>query len=150
VSDELEKMPPAADTRYDDEDADEVARVFVRVEWKGGRIREYEAQEPRDFSINDPEAAFTMTPMGMAVQAAGSPVVPMMAATPSLRLLFRGNPRRPMHIRTERTAAPSRGDESPDDQHRTVRLGKEAITGDSDGESDGSAALGEPGVDLAE
>lgn len=101
---ELKRMPPAADMRYDDEDADAVARVFVRVEWKGGRVREYETEEPQAFVMNDPEADVTLRPMRMAVQAPGSPVVPMMAAASSLRLSFRANPRRNMVIRTERTA----------------------------------------------
>ena len=32
-----------------------MTRVFVRVEYADGRIREYQAKEPQDFRINDPE-----------------------------------------------------------------------------------------------
>lgn len=99
-------QPPAADMRYDDEDADEVALVMVRVEYKDGRVREYGAVEPQAFTMNNPETDMTLRPMRMAVQAPGSPVVPMMAAVPSLRLSFRANPRHNMVIRTERTASP--------------------------------------------
>jgi hypothetical protein len=124
-----------------------VALVMVRVEYKDGRIREYEAAEPDNFTMNDPETDLSFGDTGRAVQAWGSPRMPMLAATPALRLSFRGNPRRLMVIRTERTAAPA--EERIEDEHRTVRLGKEAITGGGDGEGDGSAALGEPVVDLA-
>lgn len=114
---ELEKMPPAAGMRYDDEDPDAVASVLVRVEYADGRIREYEAREPQAFEMNNPAdpAEMSLRPMKMAVQAAGSPVVPMMAAVPALRLSFTANPRHNMRIRTERTAEPARpeGDVSP-------------------------------------
>lgn len=117
---ELEKMPPAADMRYEDEDSDVVARVLVRIEYADGRIREYEAAEPQAFDMNDPAdpAAMTLQPMRMAVQSGGSPVVSMMAAVPSLRLSFRAHPRHNMHIRTERTAAPA---QSASDDSRAER-----------------------------
>lgn len=111
---EIEKAPPAADMRYDDEDPDEVTRVFVRVEWKGGKVREYEALEPQAFVMNDPENEMPrLAPMRMAVQGSGSPWVPMMAAVPELRLSFRANPRHNMHIRTERTASRRERPEAP-------------------------------------
>lgn len=107
---EIEKTPPAADVRYEGEDADEVARVFVRVEWKGGKVREYEALEPQAFVMNDPENERPrLAPMRMAVQSGGSPVVPMMAAVPELRLSFRANPRHNMHIRREQVVTVIRG-----------------------------------------
>lgn len=102
VTSEVVPVPPAADMRYEDESA--VARVFVRVDYAGGRVREYEAEEPEGFEMNDPEHDFTVRPMRMAVQAPGSPVMPMTAAVPALRLSFTASPRRSMHIRTERTA----------------------------------------------
>ena len=82
--------PPAADMRYDDEGR--VTRVFVRVEYEGGKIREYQAQEPQDFKINDPESAPSM------VFGRG------MSATREVRLSFRPSPRWNLHIRTEATA----------------------------------------------
>ena len=81
--------PPAADMRYED---DTVARVFVRVEYADGRIREYQAKEPQDFRINNPESAPSM------VFGRG------MSATREVRLSFRPNPRWNLHIRTEATA----------------------------------------------
>ena len=83
-------MPPAADMRYDDEGR--VTRVFVRVEYEGGKIREYQAKEPQDFKINDPESAPSM------VFSRG------MSATREVRLSFRPSPRWNLHIRTEATA----------------------------------------------
>lgn len=87
---EVAVTPPAADMRYTDDSA--VARVFVRVEYAGGRIREYQAREPQDFKINDPESAPSM------VFSRG------MSATREVRLSFRPNPRWNLHIRTEATA----------------------------------------------
>ncbi len=146
---ELEKMPPAADMRYDDEDANRVARVLVRVEWAGGKIREYEAEDPEGFKMNDPETDLSLAPMRMSVQAAGSPVVPMMAAVPSLRLSFRANPRHNMHIRTERTAGPSGRDRAGRDESQ----GRQHATGDviadgGDGEGDQFPPLLQGRVDL--
>ena len=82
--------PAAADARYDEEDR--VARVFVRVEYGDGRIREYQAREPLDFEINDPESAPSM------VFGGGR------SATRPVRLSFRPHPRWNLHIRTEATA----------------------------------------------
>jgi hypothetical protein len=87
---ELAAQPPAAGMRYDGEER--VARVFVRVEYADGRIREYQAQEPQDFQINNPESAPSM------VFGGG------MSATREVRLSFRPNPRWNLHIRTEATA----------------------------------------------
>ena len=84
--------PAAADMRYEDEDDEVVTRVFVRVEYAGGRIREYQAREPQDFRINDPEDAPSMV------------FSRAMSATREVRLSFRPNPRWNLHIRTEATA----------------------------------------------
>lgn len=87
---ELAVTPPAADMRYDGEDR--VTRVFVRVEWEGGKIREYQARDPQDFELNDPESAPSM------VFAGGRML------TREVRLSFRPDPRWNLHIRTEATA----------------------------------------------
>ena len=92
ISGEIVKAPPAAEMRYEPEDPDAVTRVFVRVEYADGRIREYQAKEPRDFRINNPESSPSM------VFSRG------MSATREVRLSFRPNPRWNLHIRTERTA----------------------------------------------
>jgi hypothetical protein len=107
ITGEIVKAPPAADMRYEDEDPDAVARVFVRVEYKGGKIREYEAREPQDFRMNDPESepmssmAFRTT--GLSLPAGGG-FSPVRAAVSSLRLSFKAHPRWNLHIRTEATA----------------------------------------------
>ena len=82
--------PPAADMRYEDDEV--VTRVFVRVEYEGGKIREYQAKEPQDFKINNPEDAPSMV------------FSRAMSATREVRLSFRPNPRWNLHIRTEATA----------------------------------------------
>ena len=87
---EVAMTPPPADMRYDDDSA--VTRVFVRVEYADGRIREYQAKEPQDFEINNPESAPSM------VFSRG------MSATREVRLSFRPSPRWNLHIRTEATA----------------------------------------------
>jgi hypothetical protein len=87
---EVATTPSAADTRYEDDEV--VTRVFVRVEYAGGRIREYQAQEPQDFKINNPESAPSMV------------FSRAMSATREVRLSFRPNPRWNLHIRTEATA----------------------------------------------
>jgi hypothetical protein len=92
ISGEIVKVPPAAEMRYEPEDPGAVARVFVRVEYADGRIREYQAREPQDFQINNPESAPSMAfSRGMS-------------ATREVRLSFRPNRRWNLHIRTEATA----------------------------------------------
>ena len=87
---EVTTTPPAADMRYTDDSA--VTRVFVRVEYADGRIREYQAREPQDFRINNPEDAPSMAfSRGMS-------------ALREVRLSFRPHPRWNLHIRTEATA----------------------------------------------
>lgn len=107
ISGEVVQAPPVAEMRYDDEPG-AVARVLVRVDYADGRVREYEALEPEEFKMNDPETDLSFRPMRMSVQAPGSPMMGMTAAVPNLRLSFRANPRHQMHIRTERTAEPWR------------------------------------------
>jgi hypothetical protein len=92
ISGEVVKAPPAAEMRYEDENPDAVTRVFVRVEYADGRIREYQAREPQDFKINNPESAPSMVFSGG------------MSATREVRLSFRPSPRWNLHIRTEATA----------------------------------------------
>jgi hypothetical protein len=87
---EVAITPPAADMRYAAGSA--VTRVFVRYETADGRIREYEAREPQDFDINDPESAPSM------VFGGGR------SLTREVRLRFRPHPRWNLHIRTEATA----------------------------------------------
>jgi hypothetical protein len=107
LSGEIAQAPPLADIRYEDEDPNRVLRVLVRVDWAGGKVREYEAAEPQDFKINDPETDVSFRPMRTSVQSAlGGPMVGMNMAVPNLRLSFRGNSRVPVLIRTERTAEP--------------------------------------------
>jgi hypothetical protein len=105
ISGEIVKAPPAAEMRYESEDPDAVARVFIRVEYKGGRIREYQAKEPQAFKINDPES---MSSMVMSKSRGGLPAgggfVSLTRAVSSLRLSFTAHPRWNLHIRTEATA----------------------------------------------
>lgn len=86
---EVATTPLTAGMCYDD---DTVTRVFVRVEYADGRIREYQAKEPQDFKINNPESAPSMA------FGAGRML------TREVRLSFRPNPRWNLHIRTEATA----------------------------------------------
>lgn len=100
---EVAVTPPAADMRYTDDSA--VARVFVRVEYADGRIREYQAKEPQRFEMNDPESMSSMSfrQTGLSLPAGGG-FSPVRGAVSSLRLSFTAHPRWNLHIRTERTA----------------------------------------------
>jgi hypothetical protein len=94
---------PAADIRY--EDGSRVTRVFVRVEWAGGKIREYQAVEPEGFEMNEPESWSSMSVRDTGIRlGAGGLFAPLKTAVSSMRLSFRANPRHNMHIRTEATA----------------------------------------------
>jgi hypothetical protein len=110
ASAELVTTPPAADMRYRD---DTVTRVFVRIERADGRVREYEAREPENFQMNDPESfgSMSISPTRLSIGAGGG-FVPLRQATPSLRLSFTANPRYNLHIRTERTAEPAESEPS--------------------------------------
>jgi hypothetical protein len=107
ITGEIVRAPPAAEMRYEDADPDAVARVFVRVEYADGRIREYQAKEPRDFKINDPESMSSMVTgrTGLSFPAGGG-FSSLTRAVSSLRLSFTAHPRWNLHIRTE-AAAPA-------------------------------------------
>lgn len=90
----------AAEMRYEDEDRDAVARVFVRVEYADGRIREWQAREPQDFRLKD---GMTMRESPFRVSAGGL-FTPVKSALATLSLSFTAHPRWNMHIRTEATA----------------------------------------------
>jgi hypothetical protein len=97
ISGEVVKVPPAAEMRYDD---DTVTRVFVRVEYADGRIREYQAKEPQDFQVTD---GMTMR-QSKARFSAGGLFVPLKNMVATLRLSFTAHPRHNIHVRTEATA----------------------------------------------
>lgn len=79
--------------------------MFVRVEWPDGRIREYDARDPQDFQMNQPESWSSMSIQDTGIRlGAGGLFAPLKSAVPSLRLSFKANPRYNMHIRTEATA----------------------------------------------
>jgi hypothetical protein len=100
ISGEVVKALPAAEMRYDPEDPDAVARVFIRVEYADGRIREWQAVEPQDFTITD---GMTMR-QSRAKVSAGGLFVPLTSAVATLRLAFTAHLRHNIHIRTEATA----------------------------------------------
>lgn len=99
-------MVPAswADIRYEDEtDSDAVTRVLVRVERADGSVKEYEAREPQNWEMNDPESVsaqvFRQTGIGIM---SGSGPRGLTAGVPSLRLSFSAHPRYNLHIRNSR------------------------------------------------
>ena len=99
-SGEIVKAPPAADVRYEPEDPDAVARVFVRVEYADGRIREYQAQRPAGLQVAD---GMTMR-QSKAKYSAGGIFVPLTQTVATLSLSLTAHPRWNIHIRTEATA----------------------------------------------
>ena len=94
----LAVTPPAADMRYDGEER--VTRVFVRVEWEGGKIREYQAKDTRDFDLKESMASA----QSKGRYSAGGLFTPLSMAVPAVRLSFTAHPRWNLHIRTEATA----------------------------------------------
>jgi hypothetical protein len=100
ISGEIVGAPATADMRYEPEDPDAVTRVFVRVEYADGRIREYQAKEPQDFKVTD---GMTMR-QSKARFSAGGIFVPLTNAVATLSMSFTAHPRRNIHIRTEATA----------------------------------------------
>ena len=95
---EVSALPPAADMRYTDDTA--VTRVFIRVEYEDGRIREYQAKEPQDFKLAE---SMTAREANFAISAGGLFKAPTMMS-PALSVSFRAHPRWNLHIRTEATA----------------------------------------------
>ena len=100
ISGEIVKAPPAAEMRYEPENPDAVTRVFIRVEYADGRIREYQAREPQDFRASE---SMSVRTTGLSFPAGGG-FSALSAAIPSLRLSFTAHPRWNLHIRTEATA----------------------------------------------
>ena len=97
----LVPAPQPADIRYEDEtDRDTVTRVVVRVERADGSVKEYEAREPQNWSMNDPESfsAQVFRPTGIGIMSAGG-ARGLTAGVPSLRLSFSAHPRWNLHIR---------------------------------------------------
>lgn len=99
----LVPAPQPQDVRYEDEDAREVTRVLVVVERADGTVKEYEAREPEDFQMNDPESvsAQVFRKTGLALGSGGG-FRGVTAGVPSLRLSFSANPRYNLHIRNAR------------------------------------------------
>jgi hypothetical protein len=99
----LVPAPQSADIRYEDEDADRVTRVLVVVERADGTVKEYEAREPQDWQMNDPESlsAQVIRTTGLGLPSGGG-FRGLMAGVPSLRLSFSANPRYNLHIRNKR------------------------------------------------
>lgn len=96
----LVPAPQPADIRYEDETPpDAVTRVLVVVERADGSVKEYEAREPQNFTMNDPESfsaqVFRQTGLGIGATR-------LTAGVPSLRLSFSAHPRYNLHIRNVR------------------------------------------------
>lgn len=110
----LVPAPQPADIRYEDEDRDRVARVLVRVEYADGRGKEYEAREPADFRISDPEQVSSMAfrTTGLSIGGGGG-FRGLQAAVPTLSLSFAANPRYNLHIRNVRADLPQVSMSSP-------------------------------------
>jgi hypothetical protein len=100
----LVPAPQPAEMRYEDEtQPDAVTRVLVVVERADGSVKEYEAREPQNWQMNDPESisaqVFRQTGLGIA---SGSGFRGVTAGVPSLRLSFSAHPRHNLHIRNVR------------------------------------------------
>ena len=96
----LVPAPQPAQMRYEDETPpDAVTRVLVVVERADGTVKEYEAREPQDWLMNDPESfstqVFRQTGLGIGATR-------LTAGVPSLRLSFSAHPRYNLHIRNKR------------------------------------------------
>jgi hypothetical protein len=102
----LVPAPQPADLRYEDETPpDAVTRVLVVVERADGSVKEYEAREPENWQMNDPESlsAQVIRTTGLGLPSGGG-FRGLMAGMPSLRLSFSANPRYNLHIRNVRRA----------------------------------------------
>jgi hypothetical protein len=100
----LVPAPKPADIRYEDETpADAVTRVLVVVERADGSVKEYEAREPQNWQMNDPEsvAAQVFRPTGFGI-GYDNGLKTLTAGVPSLRLSFSAHPRHNLHIRNVR------------------------------------------------
>jgi hypothetical protein len=100
----LVPAPKPADIRYEDETpADAVTRVLVVVERADGSVKEYEAREPQQWRMNDPESisAQVIRTTGVSL-ASGGGFRGLQAGMPSLSLSFTANPRYNLHIRNKR------------------------------------------------
>ena len=96
----LVPAPQPAQMRYEDETPpDAVTRVLVVVERADGTVKEYEAREPQDWLMNDPESvsAQVIRQTGLGIGA-----TQLQAGVPSLRLSFSAHPRYNLHIRNVR------------------------------------------------
>ena len=103
----LVPAPKPADIRYEDETpSDAVTNVIIRVERADGSVKEYEAREPHNWSMNDPESfsAQVFRPTGLGIGATR-----LTAGVPSLRLSFTAHPRYNLHIRNVRRAGAPQG-----------------------------------------
>ena len=101
----LVPAPKPADIRYEDETPpDAVTRVLVVVERADGSVKEYEAREPQNWQMNDPESisaqVFRQTGLGIGTTR-------LTAGVPSLRLSFSAHPRYNLHIRNKRKGDPA-------------------------------------------
>lgn len=96
----LVPAPQAAGVSWEDENAGEVVKVLVVVTRRDGSVKEYEAREPHDFQMNDPESlsaqVIRQTRLGIG---GGGGFRGLSAGVPSLRLSFTANPRYNLHIR---------------------------------------------------
>ena len=114
---------PVTEMRYEDENPNAVARVLVRVEYADGRIREYDAKEPQDFQMNDPESMSSMVARTTRLSLpGGGGFRPLQAMVSSLRLSFAAHPRYNLHIRTERTASGGSPSGAPTQPRHARRL----------------------------
>jgi hypothetical protein len=96
----LVPAPQPAGICYEDEtQPDAVTRVLVVVERADGSVKEYEAREPQDWSMNDPESisAQVIRTTGLSFGTTR-----LQAGMPSLRLSFSAHPRYNLHIRNVR------------------------------------------------
>jgi hypothetical protein len=100
----LVPAPKPADIRYEDETPpDAVTKVIIRVERADGSVKEYEAREPQNWQMNDPESigAQVLRPTGFGI-GYDTALKTLMAGVPSLRLSFTAHPRHNLHIRNVR------------------------------------------------
>ena len=101
----LVPAPKPADIRYEDETpSDAVTNVTIRVERADGSVKEYEAREPQNWQMNDPESigAQVLRTTGLGIAGGFGGITQLRAGVPSLRLSFTAHPRHNLHIRNVR------------------------------------------------